>query len=82
MSPNTSQLLQAARSLSRAERAELASAIWDTVEDEMEKDVVLAPEWKAEIRKRIEESDRGDGITLSEEEVEQRLRERYGPLPD
>jgi putative addiction module component (TIGR02574 family) len=80
MTQSAQQVIQAGMALSEAERAEVASALWESIEDE--RDLVLSPEWRAEIRRRIEESDRGEGISLTEEEVEQRLRDRYGPLPD
>ena len=80
MSQAAEQILEAAMALPEAERAALASALWESVEEEPEH--ALLPEWRAEIRRRIEESDRGEGMSLSEEEVEQRLRDRYGPLPD
>jgi putative addiction module component (TIGR02574 family) len=80
MTQSAQQVIQAAMSLSEAERAEVASVLWESIEDE--RDLVLSPEWQAEIRRRIEESDRGEGVALTEEEVEQRLRDRYGPLSD
>lgn len=80
MSQAAEQLLEAAMALPEVERAHLASALWESIADE--RDLVLSPEWQAEIRRRIEESDRGEGVSLTEEEVEQRLRDRYGPLPD
>ncbi len=83
MSPATNELFKAAQALPESERIELASALWETLDEEADDpQIELSPEWQAEIRRRIEESDRGEGISLTEEEVEQRLRDRYGPLPD
>jgi putative addiction module component (TIGR02574 family) len=79
MSRTAEQVLEAAMKLPEAERAELASVLWESIEAPEQ---TLSLEWRAEIRRRIAESDRGEGVSLTEEEVEQRLRDRYGPLPD
>lgn len=80
MSPTASELLLAAKSLPQSERVELASALWETVEDEYK--VELSPEWKAEIAERIRAIDAGEVQLLTEEEVNDRFRDRYGPLLD
>lgn len=80
MSQTAEQLLAAAMVLPNSERVALAAALWESVEEEPA--CALSPQWRAEILRRKRESDRGEGISLSEEEVEQRLRDRYGPLPD
>jgi putative addiction module component (TIGR02574 family) len=80
MSQTAEQLLAAAMGLSDSERVALASALWESVEEEPA--CSLSPQWRTEILRRKGESDRGEGVSLSEEEVEQRLKDRYGPLPD
>jgi putative addiction module component (TIGR02574 family) len=80
VAPKLAQLLEEARSLPQDERAELASAIWETVEEDWQ--VELSPEWQAEIAERISAIDAGEVELLSEEEVNDRLREKYGPLFD
>lgn len=79
MSQTAEQLLAAAMTLPNSERVALASALWESAEEPA---CALSPQWRAEILRRKRESDRGEGVSLSEEEVEQRLRDRYGPLPD
>jgi putative addiction module component (TIGR02574 family) len=78
MSTAANELFDAAMALSPSERVELATRILETVDDDAP--VELSPEWKAEIKRRLDEIDRGEGTWLSEEEVEQRLRTRYGTL--
>jgi hypothetical protein len=58
--------------------------LWDTVEKDWEDDqqIELSPEWREEIARRIREADNGEGQWLSEEEFNNRLREKYGPLFD
>jgi putative addiction module component (TIGR02574 family) len=80
MTQAAQQVIQAGMALSEAERAEVASALWESIEDE--RDLVLSPEWRAEIAKRIREIDSGEVVMLTEEEVNERLREKYGPLFD
>ena len=80
MSPSASEIFQAARALPQSERAELATALWETVEDEFP--VELSPGWNAEIAERLRSIDAGEVELLSEEEVNNRLRDKYGPLFD
>jgi putative addiction module component (TIGR02574 family) len=83
MSPTTAELFKAAQALPEAERIELASALWETIEDDGEDGAVeLSPEWRAEIAERMRAIDAGEVTLLSEEEVNNRLREKYGPLFD
>jgi putative addiction module component (TIGR02574 family) len=84
MSPSASQIFDAARQLPQDERIEFATALWDTVEKDWEDDqqIELSPEWREEIARRIREADNGEGQWLSEEEFNNRLREKYGPLFD
>ena len=80
MTQAAEQVLEAAMTLSEAERAEVASLLWESVEDSP--GAKLSPEWQAEIAKRIREIDSGEVQLLSEEEVNARLSEKYGPLFD
>jgi putative addiction module component (TIGR02574 family) len=80
MTQAAQQILQAAMALSDDERAEVASALWESIEEGQGPE--LSPEWQAEIAKRIQEIDSGEVVMLSEEEVNERLREKYGPLFD
>jgi putative addiction module component (TIGR02574 family) len=80
MSPAAAQLLEAAKKLSVNDRDELADAIWRTIDEELP--VTLSPEWKAEIKRRIEESDRGEVVYLTDEEVDARLKARFPFLRD
>jgi putative addiction module component (TIGR02574 family) len=52
------ELLEAARSLTPAERIELADELMDSVEYG-EPDPVLGPTWMAEFRRRIDDIDSG-----------------------
>jgi putative addiction module component (TIGR02574 family) len=80
MTQAAEQVLQAALALTEQERADVATALWDSVEEEWE--TKLSPEWRAEIARRIREIDSGEAVTLSEEEVNARLNAKYGPLFD
>lgn len=80
MTQAAQHILQAAMALSDDERAEVASALWESIEDG--RGPGLSPEWQAEIANRIREIDSGQVMMLSEEEVNERLREKYGPLFD
>lgn len=80
MTQAAEQVLEAAMALSEAERRELASVLWESVEED--RGPPLSPEWRAEIARRIREIDSGEVQLLSEEEVNARLNEKYGPLFD
>ena len=80
MTQATAQVFEAAMNLPRSERAELVSALWESVELEMSGE--LPPQWKAEIRQRIENVLRGKATLLTDEEFQQRLHNRYGSLAD
>jgi putative addiction module component (TIGR02574 family) len=83
MSPVAAELFKAAQSLPNSERIELASALWETIEDAMEDSPIeLSPEWRAEIAERMRAIDAGEVQLLTEEEVNNRLRDKYGPLFD
>jgi putative addiction module component (TIGR02574 family) len=76
MSPAANQLLEAFLTLPRQERAELAALLWDAVDEPA--DDGLPDAWEAEIRRRIESTDRGDVVLISHDEVKRRLGPKYG----
>jgi putative addiction module component (TIGR02574 family) len=80
MTQAAEQVLEAAMALSETERAEVASALWESIEEGREP--ALSPEWQAEIARRIQEIDAGQVQLLSEEDVNARLSHKYGPLFD
>ena len=80
MSPTADQVLQAALTLPQAERAEVANRLWESVEGYASPEIAAA--WDEEIARRIKESDEGRGQTLTQEEVDRRLSEKYGFLSD
>lgn len=83
MSPSASELFKAAQALPESERLELATALWETIEDYGgEERIELSPEWKAEIAERLRAIDAGEVELLTEEEVNKRLSDKYGPLFD
>jgi len=80
MSPTADQVLQAALSLPYEERSEVAIRLQENVEGFVTPEIAAA--WNEEIARRIKEADEGKARYLTEEEVEQRLREKYGTLAD
>ena len=80
MSPAAEQVLQAAMSLPQGERAEVANCLWESIEGFATPEIEAA--WRDEIAERIRAVDAGEVELLSEEEVNHRLREKYGPLFD
>jgi putative addiction module component (TIGR02574 family) len=73
----TEQLTAAVLALPLADRATLLAILEDSlVEDENATEAEEA--WDAEIKRRIESTDRGDVTLLSHEEVQQRLGPKYG----
>jgi putative addiction module component (TIGR02574 family) len=80
MTQTTAEVFEAAMNLPRSERAELVSALWESVELEFAGE--LSPKWKAEIQRRIEKVKRGEATLLTDAEFEKQLKERYGSLAD
>jgi putative addiction module component (TIGR02574 family) len=80
MSHAAEQLFESALGLSENERAELADRLWRSIDGDTQEEVAAA--WAAEIKRRIEAADRGEGQWLTEEEVNKRLDAKYGPLQD
>ncbi|HUE74135.1 MAG TPA: addiction module protein [Pirellulaceae bacterium] len=60
-------VLTAATQLPEGDRLRLIDALWDTVPDDAQ--VPLSHEWLAEIDRRVDEMERGDGQTFSWPEV-------------
>jgi len=80
MSPTMNALCEAALALPRDERATLAAILTDSLqEDDGGK---TATPWDDEIKRRMEAARRGEGHWLTEEEVNQRLEAKHGPLHD
>lgn len=63
-----------------SERAELVTALWESVELEMAGE--LPNDWKAKVRRRIEKIKSGKATLLTQAEFDKRLRNRYGSLAD
>ena len=80
MSPTANKLFESALGLSEDERAELADRIWRSIDGDTQQEVAEA--WAAEIKRRIEAADRGEGHWVSQEELDERLEAKYGPLQD
>jgi putative addiction module component (TIGR02574 family) len=80
MSRTAEQVLEAAMALPEAERAEVAARLQDTLG--VFSDPEIAAAWKAEIARRIKEADEGGEPSISQEEVDRRLREKYCFLTD
>jgi putative addiction module component (TIGR02574 family) len=56
-------VLSAATQLPERDRVRLIEALWDTVPDDAE--VPLSGEWLAEIDRRVDQMERGEGPTYS-----------------
>jgi putative addiction module component (TIGR02574 family) len=75
------QLFAAVLALPRDKRMQLAIILEDSLENS-ESSAEVAAAWDVEIKRRIEAANRGEGHWLTEEEVNQRLDAKYGPLQD
>ncbi len=75
MERRTAEVLEQALELSETERAELAGSLLLSLESE---DLDAEELWDIEIRRRAAELDAGTVQTLSLEEVEEALRQRFG----
>ena len=80
MSPAASQVLEAAMALPQGERAEVANCLWESVEGFATPEIAAA--WEEEIAERLRAIDAGEVQLLTEEEMNNRLRDKYGPLFD
>jgi putative addiction module component (TIGR02574 family) len=77
----TDQLFAAVLALPREDRAQLAIILEDSLQGD-DDPAEVAKAWDAEIKRRVEAADRGEGQWLTEEEVNRRLDAKYGPLQD
>lgn len=80
MSPTAHHLLEAALTLPQDERAEVANLLLDSVEGFATPEIAAA--WDEEIARRIKEADEGGVPSIPAEEVDRRMREKYGFLTD
>jgi putative addiction module component (TIGR02574 family) len=80
MSPTATSVLQAAMNLPHEERAEVANLLWESVDGFASPEIEAA--WKVEIAERLRAIDAGEVQLLTEEDVENRLGDKYGPLFD
>jgi len=80
MSPTADPLFEAVLALPRQDRATLAAILADSLEEDSSAEVAAA--WDAEIRRRVEAAERGEGHWSTEDEVNQRLEAKHGPLLD
>lgn len=80
MSLTADQVLEAALNLPYEQRSAVAIRLTQSVDGFASPAIEQA--WKAEIARRIKESDEGKGEYLSEEEFERRMNEKYGPITD
>lgn len=61
--------------LSTEERISIIEMIWDSL-DSVQGDDLLTPEQQAEINRRIDKYEKGEGKTLTWNEIESRLKFR------
>ena len=76
MSNMLAELKEKAAQLSEAERAELALALIESLDDPAEADVDEA--WRVEIERRVAQVERGEVQLIPGDEVFERLRRRLG----
>jgi putative addiction module component (TIGR02574 family) len=72
MSPETDELLQKAMSLPLEKRAELATALIDSLDQTVDEDAELA--WQREISRRMDEVRSGKVKTIPWREVQRKAR--------
>jgi len=70
------EIIDAARTLSAAERLQLVDAVWD--DEHPENWPELSPEWLAEIQRRSASFDAGRMKVSSWEDVQARVRRKVG----
>jgi putative addiction module component (TIGR02574 family) len=71
MTRNVAELLREAKSLSEADRAELAGRLLETLHGEPDEDVEAA--WAEEIERRVRQLDAGEVKTIPWEEVRAKM---------
>lgn len=80
MSRSAEEILEAAMALSAEERAEVAARLQESLGGFESPEIAAA--WEEEIARRIKEADEGKVASIPAEEVDRRLREKYGFLTD
>jgi putative addiction module component (TIGR02574 family) len=73
-------VLLAAMGLPQSERAEVANTLYESIQGIATPEIEAAG--RAELAERIRAIDAGEVRMLTEEEMNRRLREKYGPLFD
>lgn len=79
MTTDTAELLREALELGPSERAELAVSLIDSLDDETESD--LERSWGDEIRRRLDELERGEVHAIPWAELRRRLLRQPVPPP-
>lgn len=74
---STTEILNAARQLSRDDRIELVQAIWDTIAEDPVP--AIDPELRAELDRRIASYEADPTNVLTWEEIKRRVRTRNKP---
>jgi putative addiction module component (TIGR02574 family) len=80
MPPTFNELYAIALGLPDDDRAALADLLWESLTHDKQQTVAEA--WAAEVQRRMELSRRGEGMWLSEDEVNRRMDAKYGLLRD
>lgn len=78
MSPAAQQIYASALALPPSDRERLAELLWVSLGSTDPE--AIAASWDAEIARRVEADERGEGRWLSEDQVMQRLEAKHGPL--
>lgn len=75
MTPKLAEVLDAARALSRSERAEIAHELIATLETTEEFDEARYAELTSAVNDGIEQLDRGEGIRVSADSIDEYIRD-------
>jgi putative addiction module component (TIGR02574 family) len=78
MADTLADLKERAAQLSEPERAELALALIESLDDPAEADVDVEETWRVEIERRAGQIERGEVHPIPGDEVLERLRRRLG----
>lgn len=81
---NKAQLVEAVLHLPRQDRAEIATTVLRSLDDDLAEPEVGPEEWERvwgeEVARRIEDLDRGDATAIPAEQVFKNLRDRVAGL--
>lgn len=77
MSNTLAELKERAAQLSEAERAGLALALIESLDDPPESDVNVGEAWRAAVNRRVAQIERGEVDLIPGDEVFERLRRRF-----